>query len=138
MSVVRFENASQARAHFKDLLDAAEEGRLATVRRDNGSAAVIDAARLRSLLLRTLSARAEVVNEAGGWSAFLHGVPVSADGATFDEALDELVDALRAYADDWEDHLRAASNHREQWALVQLVRLCDDDQLRGWLIASPA
>lgn len=138
MSVVHFENASQARAHFKDLLDAAQQGRPATVRRDSGAAAVVDAARLRSFLLSSLPARAEVLKEADGWSAFLHGAPVSADGATFDEALTELVDALRAYADDWEDHLREAANHRRHWALVQLVRLCDDDQLRRWLTSSPA
>lgn len=76
-----------------------------------------------------------IVQEADGWSAFLPGVPVGADGATRDEALEEFVDALRAYADDWEDHLGATPNHREHEGLVQLVRRCDDDQLRGWLVA---
>ena len=76
-----------------------------------------------------------IVQEGGGWSAFLDGVPVSADGATREETLNELVGALRAYADDWEDHPEAAPNHREHEVLVQLVRQCDDDQLRGWLVA---
>jgi hypothetical protein len=33
---------------------------------------------------------AQVVLEAGGWSAFIPGLPIAADGATFEEAIDEL------------------------------------------------
>ena len=40
-------------------------------------------------------ARIHVVPEADGWSVFIPGLPVSADGATIDEAVTEMVDALR-------------------------------------------
>ena len=126
---------SQARSHLKDLLDAAERGVPATVLREGSVAAVVDAERLRAELAR-LCRPAEVVAEAEGWSVFVPGVPVAADGATLDEALDEMVEALREYAVDWQDHLREAANHRGNWALVQLIALSGDDQLRAWLASS--
>lgn len=126
---------SEARAHLKDLLDSAEAGQTATVRRGSGRVAFVDAERLRYALSRLVPARAEVIAEGGGWSAFVRGLPVAADGVTFDEAVGELVDALREYAEDWVDHLRLAPNHKENWGLVQLVLLSDDEQLRDWLVS---
>ncbi|GAA4618907.1 hypothetical protein GCM10023195_85280 [Actinoallomurus liliacearum] len=133
MSSVHFNSYTEARAHLKDLLDAAELGCTATVRRESSMAAVVDAARLRHFLAVVSPVRAQVVAEDGGWSVFLPGLPISADGATFDEAIDEMVDALREYAADWQERLREAPNHRQQWGLVQLINLSDDDQLRAWL-----
>jgi hypothetical protein len=77
-----------------------------------------------------------VVSEEGGWSAFVPGLPVAADGASFDEAIDEVVLALREYAQDWYDRLQHAPNHRENWGIVQLVGLSTDEQLRDWLRGS--
>jgi predicted RNase H-like HicB family nuclease len=137
MSSVHYDSYSEARAHLKDLLDAAERGKVATVRRDSASAAVLDAARLRHFLATVVPSRAQVVAEAGGWSVFIPGLPVAADGPTFDAALDEMVQALREYAEDWQDRLLDAPNHRDNWGLVQLISLSDDDQLREWLAGSP-
>jgi predicted RNase H-like HicB family nuclease len=75
---------------------------------------------------------AQVVHEAGGWSAFIPGLPIAADGATSEEAIDELVDAIREYAEDWHDRLRHAPNHQENREIAQLVGL-SDDELRAWL-----
>lgn len=137
MTAVHYDSYSDARAHLKDLLDAAERGRVATVRRDAASAAVLDVARLRHFLATVVPSRAQVVPEAGGWSVFIPGLPVAADGATFDEAVDEMVQALREYAEDWQDRLLDAPNHRDNWGLVQLISLSDDGQLREWLAGSP-
>lgn len=136
MSAVHYESYSEARAHLKDLLDAAAGGWPATVRRDATRWAVVDAVRLRESIARFMPARAEVVPEAGGWSAFLPGLPIAADGPTLDEAVDDLVLALREYAEDWVDHLLSAPNHRENWGLVQLVELSSDAQLREWVLGS--
>ena len=133
MTAVHYDSYSDARAHLKDLLDAAERGRVATVRRESASAAVLDANRLRHFLAAVVPSRAEVVAEAGGWSVFIPGLPIAADGPTFDEAIEEMVQALREYADDWHDRLLDAPNHRDNWGLVQLISLSDDDQLRDWL-----
>ncbi len=137
MVAVHYDSYSEARAHLKDLLDAAERGRVATVRRESANAVVLDARRLRQLLALVVPSRAQVVAEAGGWSVFIPGLPVAADGPTFDEAIGEMIQALREYAEDWDERLLDAPNHRGHWGLVQLISLSDDDQLRDWLAASP-
>jgi antitoxin (DNA-binding transcriptional repressor) of toxin-antitoxin stability system len=130
---VHYGTVTEARAHFSALIDAAEAGVPATVRRDRRRAAVVDADRLRHLLVSVHPARAEVLAEAGGWSVLLPGLPIGAEGETFDEALDEMVSALREYAEDWADHLRHAPNHEPNWGLVQIIDLSSDEQLRDWL-----
>ena len=61
----------------------------------------------------------------------LPGLPIAADGETFDEALDEMVAALREYSQDWTDHLRHASNHQQNWGLVQIIDLSSDEELHA-------
>ncbi|MFJ3976565.1 prevent-host-death protein [Streptomyces sp. NPDC090021] len=136
MPAVHYESYTQARAHLKDLLDAADEGRVATVRRDSGRAAVVDVERLRRYLALVCPSKAQVVAEAGGWSVFIPGLPVAADGATFDEAIGEMVQALREYVEDWQDRLRTAPNHQDHWGLVQLIALSEDQQVRDWLVGA--
>ncbi|MER5420847.1 prevent-host-death protein [Streptosporangium roseum] len=133
MTSLHYDSYTEARAHLKDLLDAAARGRTATLRRDTARAVVIDAERLRDFLTTVTPSRAEVVPEDGGWSVFIPGLPVAADGPTFDAAIDEMVDALRDYAEDWQDRLLDAPNHRANWGLVLLISLSDDDELRRWL-----
>lgn len=87
-------------------------------------------------ILALVPSCAQVVPEADGWSVFLPGLPVAADGATFDEAIAEMIEALREYADDWQERLLDAPDHRENWGLVQLISLSDDAQLTDWLVGS--
>jgi len=136
MTALHFESYTEARAHMKEMLDAAERGQSASVRRGTLTAMVIDAGRLQRFLLGTYPSRAQVVKEAGGWSVVIPGLPVAADGATFDEAVTEMIDALREYAEDWEDHLYSVPNHAENWPLAHLVQFSDDVQLRDWLVES--
>ena len=130
---LHYNTVSEARAHFSALIDAAEAGVPATVRRDRRRAAVVDADRLRHFLVSVRPARAEVVPEGDGWSIVLPGLPIAADGETFEDALDEMVAALREYAEDWADRLRHASNHEQNWGLVQIIDLSSDEELRDWL-----
>lgn len=136
MPITHYDSYTEARAHLKDLLDAAERGHVATVRRGAARTAVVDVERLRSSLASLSSPRAQVVAEADGWSVVIPGVPVAADGASFDEAITEMIMALREYAEDWQERLLDAPNHRNNWGLVQLIGLSDDDQLRDWLVGS--
>ena len=129
-----FESAAEARKNFKPLLDAAEEGLPASIRRGNRRSAVVDADRLRYVLTCLQPANAELVAEGDGWSIFLPGLPIAVDGATLDEALDEMVQALREYAEDWSARLRHTSNHAGNWALVQIVALGTDQQVKDWLV----
>jgi predicted RNase H-like HicB family nuclease len=136
MPAVHYDSYTDARNNLKNLLDAAESGQVATVRRELATTAVLDAARLRHFLASVVPSRAQVVQEAGGWSVFIPGLPIAADGATFGDAITEMVEALREYAQDWQDRLLHAPNHRENWGLVQLISLSDDEQLREWLVGS--
>jgi predicted RNase H-like HicB family nuclease len=136
MAVVHFDSYTEARSHLKALLDAAERGRVATVRRESAVTALVDVERLRHYLAMLIPSRAQVVPEAGGWSIFIPGLPVAADGATFDKAVAEMVEGLREYAEDWQDHLLDVPNHRENWGIVQLISLSNDDQLREWLVGA--
>lgn len=134
-SQVEYRSAREAREHFKDILDAADDGRPATVTRDSRRVAAVDADRLLHFLTQLRPSGAEMIAENDGWSLFIPGLPVAADGATLDEAVAEMVDALRDYAEEWADHLRLAPNHADNWGLVQIVALSSDEQLRDWLLA---
>ena len=113
MSITHYDSYTEALAHLKDLFDAAERGRVATIRRDAGRTAVVDVDRLRSALASLSPSHAQVVTEAGGWPVFIPGLPIAVDGATFDEAVAEMIVALREYAEDWQDRLLDAPNHRD-------------------------
>lgn len=132
MPLLEYERVGVAREHLKEILDTAAAGSPVSVRRDAKRFAVVDVARLRHFLA-SIGPRPEVAAEDGGWSLFFPGLPIAAEGATFDEAIDDAIVVLREYADDWMDHLHTASNHANTWGLVQLVALSSDDQLRGWL-----
>lgn len=102
-----------------------------TTSHDAESTYLIDTVPVSSIQLE--SHPVEVVPEGGGWSVFIPGLPVSADGATFDVAIMNMVDALREYAQDWHERLADAPNHRENAPLVELIDSNDDEQLRDWL-----
>lgn len=138
MAAVHYDSYTDARAHFKHLLDVAERGGVATVRRDSRRTVLVDQERLRYFLASVTPSNAQVVPEGSGWSIFIPGLPVAADGATLEEAIDEMMVVLREYAEDWQDRLAGAPNHASNWGLVQLVGLSDDTQLRDWLVGPRA
>ena len=76
--------------------------------------------------------------EADGWSVFLPGTPIAADGAELDEAVEEFIDALREYAQDWEDRLRLVPNHEHLWPLVLFVSMSSDDEIASWVYGRQA
>jgi hypothetical protein len=134
MSTRHFGSYTVARTNLRDLLDTAHTGRVTTVDRDRERFAVVDADVLRAQLAALRPSGAVVAAEGGGWSAFLPGVPVSGEGVDLDGALEDLIEALREYAADWNDRLLDAPNHRGNWALVVLTELSDDAQLKRWLV----
>jgi predicted RNase H-like HicB family nuclease len=109
---------ADARRSFKTILDTSDRGGLSVITRAGSSASVVNTDRLRAFLVRNTPAKVQVVNEDGAWAMFIPGLPLAAEGRTLEEATLDLIDALRDYAEDWEDHLRTAPNHEENWALV--------------------
>ena len=135
MSLVRhYPSYTVARSNLRGVLDAARAGLVTTLIRDTERYVVLDADVLRQQLHQLLPSSAVVVAEGAGWSAFLPGVPIHGDAETFEEAITDLIEALREYARDWNDDLHAAPNHRRHGSLVELVELSSDSQLRNWLL----
>ncbi len=133
-SVRHFDSYTEARNKLRCVLDAAHEGLVTTVTRDGERFVVLTADARGAELRRLLPSRAGVVAEGGGWAAFIPGVPAHGDADTLDEAVDDLIDALRDYAEDWNERLHTAPDHAQHRSLVELVELSDDDQLREWLV----
>ena len=131
-----FGSFTETRKNLRSVLDSARAGRITTVQRDAERFAVVDADRLVHTLMRLRPAGATVIAEGGGWAAVMPGLPVHGDGPTFEGAIQDLLEALREYADDWNERLLNVPNHRENWPVVELVQLASDDQLRAWLLAT--
>ncbi len=131
-SIIEYDRVTDARSGFKDLLNGAADGTPVTVRRDGERFAVVDAARLR-YFLASISAKAQIVPEDGGWSLYFPGLPIAAEGDSLDEVFEDAIIVLREYAEDWVERLHAAPNHSSNWGLVQLVALSSDSELLDWL-----
>lgn len=129
-----FASFTAARANLRSVFDAAREGLVTTVVRGKECFVVVNAYDLRGDLSRLRPANAVVSAEGGGWSAVLPGLPVAGEGDTFDAAIDDLIEALREYAEDWNTRLYRAPNHRGHRAVVELVELSNDEQLREWIL----
>jgi hypothetical protein len=128
-----FPSASAARIKFKDVLDASSQGRAVTIQRAHEVFAVVPMEDLRASLAASIRPRTEVAVENGVWVGAVPGLPIAAEGEDLDDLAAELVQALREYAQDWDDRLRRFPNHQQNRPLVQLVRLSTDDQLANWL-----
>lgn len=136
-SVSRFDSMSNARTHLSEMLTAAEEGNVAVVSRKGKHSALVEVGRLRWLLAHVIrDHQPQVVRENGNWIAYLPGLPLAVEEPDLDTAITALIEAMREYTADWQDHLHAALNHRDNVDLVQFVELSTDDQLREWLTAA--
>jgi hypothetical protein len=128
-----YPSVREARDNFKSLLDAADQARPAIISRNRQRVALVDADRLVYTLMATNRTRVQAVAENDGWSLFMPGLPIAADGNDLDSAIAEFIEALRDYAEAWIERLRFAPNHAMNWDLVQMITLATDAQLRDWL-----
>lgn len=131
-AVASYPSFSSARSHLKEVLDLARAGRTVTIARGGDVSAVVSAEKLREYFFETVSPRMQVSHEDGRVVTLMESRPFVSEGLTVDEALGDMVDSLREYAEDWGDHLSEAPNHSGNWALVQLVNLSSDSQLLEW------
>lgn len=99
------------------------------IRPGRAPAAVVDAERMRRHLALAVLPNVRLATEEGVWVLLMPGKPFAAEGTDLEAGLKDFVDALREYADAWEEHVHTAPNHQGHWALVQLVRLSSDEQL---------
>lgn len=129
-----FASYSDARRSLRAVLDAAHDGLVTTVVRDGERYAVTPVETVRQELVQLRPSNAQVCAEGGGWAVIIPGLPVHGDGETLDDALIDAVEALREYAEDWNERLRLAPNHASHGTVVRLVEFSSDDQLRDWLL----
>ncbi len=126
------ETATDVRRHWRAHMDRAAERLPVAFSRGEDAFAVVDASWLRDLLRRNVPAPV-VVAEDDGWSIFLDGYPVAADGSDRDEAVEGFLVSVTDDADAWVDRLHTVPNHQHAAALVHLVAASSDDQLREWV-----
>jgi hypothetical protein len=128
-----YSSAASARQNFKQMLDGAAAGVPVTVRRDKEVFALTQADKLRRHFAETTSPRLRLGQEDGVWIASMDHRPFVAEGRSEEEAIYNLVEDLREYAEDWAEHYEAAPRHKREWGLVQLVSLSTDSELVEWL-----
>jgi hypothetical protein len=135
MSVLEYQDVFDVSHHIGQALDAARQGVPVSLVQDARRYALVEVDRLLAAFAAA-SPQARVVHEGDRWCLFVPGLPVLAEGATVNAMLDDALIVLREYADDWVDGVCGPSPSESHWALVQLIALSDDDQLRGWLVGA--
>ena len=134
--MTHFATLSEARSHMTDLTDAAMSGRPVSYARGGRQVAAVDADRLRDALTKLHPARAEVFQEDGAVGIAISELGLAVEGATYADALAEMVIALREYAADWSDHLLNAPNHANNWGVVQIIAVSTEEHLTDWVRAA--
>jgi len=118
---------TEARRQLPSLLDKAHQGRWQLIgRRHRRETILADADEVSALLGRCYRFHPEVVMSKTDVGLWLPELDTHAVGATLDEALQELADVMLEYAEDWEDHLRHAANHRDHVGYVRRIELAGD------------
>ncbi len=135
MTVMEYQDVFDVSYRISEALEAAREGVPVSLVQNTRRYALVDVERLLTAFAAA-SPQARVVHDGGRWCLFVPGLPVLAEGPTVNDMLDDAVGVLREYADDWIDGLCEPEESDAQWALVQLVSLSDDEQLRGWLVGA--
>lgn len=131
---MQFLTYSKTGRRLREVLDAAEAGKAAGIESRGSRVALVERDRLHGLLADSWRlGRPDAVAEAGGWSVFLPGTPIAADGADLDKAVEEFIAALREYAQDWEERLRLAPNHEHMWPLALFVSMSSDTEIANWV-----
>jgi hypothetical protein len=140
---LQYDTFKESRDHLSEVLDAAQDGLLVSLRRGRshrevraGSVAVVKTSVLRDLLERVAADSVEVAYNADDdlHTVGLSGLPLAAEGETLSDAFDDLVDEIREYCEDWVSRLRFAPNHEGNIPIVYLAQTMSDDELHGWLM----
>jgi hypothetical protein len=126
-------NYTETRKNLREVLDSALEGTpVAVVRNAEPPVAMVAVSSFLKTVRPTLP-RPMAVHEEDGWYILLPGTPVASDGPDPESALDEFIDALYEYAEDWVERLHLAPNHQGNWGLVQFVSLAGEVGIRAWV-----
>jgi hypothetical protein len=118
---------TEARRQLPSLLNKAHQGRWQLIGRRNRRETILaDAGEVSALLGTCYRFHPEVVMSEHDVGLWLPELNTHATANTLDEALRELADVMLEYAEDWEEHLRHAVNHRDNVGYVRRIELAGD------------
>ncbi|MGD0998076.1 MAG: hypothetical protein ABR941_07125 [Thermoleophilia bacterium] len=118
---------TEARRQLPSLLDKAREGRWQLIgRRSRREIILADAEEVSALLGTCYRFHPEVIVSEVDVGLWLPELNTHAVAATLDEALQELADVMLGYAEEWEEQLRHAVNHRANIGYVRRIELAGD------------
>lgn len=132
-----YSKISAARDAISAIYSTAHSNMVVSITRGNDAPVVVI---LKENLIEALQALYPVEPKVsfaknGHVSIWIDGLPISAQGESFEMASDELVQAMRDYAAAWVDELRLYPNHKENWALTNLILLSTDEELHTFLFS---
>lgn len=133
--LLEYSKITKARASISEIYSTVEQHLVVGILREGDApVAVIRRDDLKAALqaLSPLSPQVRF-SKNGTVSMWIEGLPISSQGSSFDEAGEELIVALRDYAQTWVEELKNYPNHKERWGVANLVLLSDDDELREFL-----
>ncbi|MEX2324452.1 MAG: hypothetical protein WD576_01765 [Nitriliruptoraceae bacterium] len=137
MGILQF---SKAKMSLSDVFDGVERGRPCLVqRRKSPRIAFIRADELDELLRLHYPFHSEVSRgDDGTVSVWLHELDVYGRGTSLDAAIDDLLNEVEIYLDDWETSLKYAPNHsRRRWWVHRLQLADGRSELRTTIFDPP-
>jgi Antitoxin of toxin-antitoxin, RelE / RelB, TA system len=143
MPTLCYPTLQEGRSHLSEVLDAAQDGLMVSMQRGRsrrdareGPVSVVKTSVLQGILEQIVAERVEAhYNEADRlYTVAINGLPLAAEGEQLSDAVDELVEDIRFYHDDWVSSLRHAPNHEGNVPLIWLTQSMQDEELRDWLM----
>ena len=135
--LLEYSKISAARDAIGSIYSTAHNNMVVSITRENyAPVAVILKENLKEALQALCPIEPKVsFSKSGQVSIWIDGLPISSEGDSFELASDELVRAMRDYAAAWVDELRLYPNHKERWALANLILLSTDEELHAFLFS---
>lgn len=138
MRILKF---SAAKADLSNVFDAVERAGVRVVaRRKSPRLALLRHDEVGELLAEHYPFTTQVSEaDDGTVSVWLDQLALYGRGESYDEALDNLLDEIEAYLEDWEARLHRVRNHQERrWWVHRLQLASDRDELRASVVPAPA
>lgn len=130
---------SVARKEFSSLYDRVEKGSIAVIqRRGSKPVAVVDAEEQEQLLALHFPFNVQVRVGKDSVAMWVESLPVHAQADDFDSATRALAAELVEYAEDWENELRFAPNHKGFAGFVRRIELAGSEEAVAAMLIADA
>ncbi len=136
--LLEYPKITDARAAISEIYSTAERHLVVRINREGDApVAVIRNDNLKEALQALCPLDPQVrFSKNGTVSMWIDGLPVSSQGSSLPEAENELIGALRDYAQTWVEELKNYPNHKDRWGIANLVMLSSDSELSEFLFGN--